>query len=153
MQWVCIQREYLALARYFNVSFNALILCRCLDSMALSCFSERASYLGNNFLYSGSSSDDALFQLSKVDLCAKRKKVLRGSWQRAMRENCCLRQSKVNSGELFDEKETLKVMKSLIYKRPFGWQFWVLEHLTPLRPTISIKVFDTWQNLIPAALS
>jgi len=43
-------------------------------------------------------------------------------------------------------------MKSLIYKRPFGWELWMLKHLTQSRPTISIKVFDMWQHLIPAAL-
>ncbi|XP_062427087.1 BEN domain-containing protein 6 isoform X2 [Rhea pennata] len=57
---------------------------------------QRESYSGNNFLYSESSSDDEepLFQLSKVELCAKIK-CLKRKLTDTMRENCRLRQSLV----------------------------------------------------------
>uniref|UniRef100_A0A8B9PFV0 BEN domain containing 6 n=1 Tax=Apteryx owenii TaxID=8824 RepID=A0A8B9PFV0_APTOW len=57
---------------------------------------QREPYSGNNFLYSESSSDDEepLFQLSKVELCAKIKSLKRKLTD-TMRENCRLRQSLV----------------------------------------------------------
>ncbi|XP_009070203.1 PREDICTED: BEN domain-containing protein 6 [Acanthisitta chloris] len=57
---------------------------------------QREPYPGNNFLYSESSSDDEepLFQLSKVELCAKIKSLKRKLTD-TMRENCRLRQSLV----------------------------------------------------------
>ncbi|XP_010119810.1 PREDICTED: BEN domain-containing protein 6 [Chlamydotis macqueenii] len=57
---------------------------------------EREPYSGSNFLYSESSSDDEepLFQLSKVELCAKIKSLKRKLTD-TMRENCRLRQSLV----------------------------------------------------------
>ncbi|XP_066035842.1 BEN domain-containing protein 6 isoform X1 [Chamaea fasciata] len=57
---------------------------------------QRESYSGSNFLYSESSSDDEepLFQLSKVELCAKIKSLKRKLTD-TMRENCRLRQSLV----------------------------------------------------------
>ncbi|XP_074675960.1 BEN domain-containing protein 6 isoform X1 [Strix aluco] len=59
-------------------------------------FFQRESYSGSNFLYSESSSDDEepLFQLSKVELCAKIKSLKRKLTD-TMRENCRLRQSLV----------------------------------------------------------
>lgn len=59
-------------------------------------FSQREPYSGSNFLYSESSSDDEepLFQLSKVELCAKIKSLKRKLTD-TMRENCRLRQSLV----------------------------------------------------------
>lgn len=64
------------------------------DSMF--CFFQREPYSGSNFLYSESSSDDEepLFQLSKVELCAKIKSLKRKLTD-TMRENCRLRQSLV----------------------------------------------------------
>lgn len=60
------------------------------------CFFQREPYSGSNFLYSESSSDDEepLFQLSKVELCAKIKSLKRKLTD-TMRENCRLRQSLV----------------------------------------------------------
>ncbi|KYO47120.1 BEN domain-containing protein 6 isoform A [Alligator mississippiensis] len=57
---------------------------------------QREPYSGNSFLYSESSSDDEepLFQLSKVELCAKIKSLKRKLTD-TMRENCRLRQSLV----------------------------------------------------------
>ncbi|KAM9196469.1 BEN domain-containing protein 6 [Mergus octosetaceus] len=57
---------------------------------------QRGPYSGSNFLYSESSSDDEepLFQLSKVELCAKIKSLKRKLTD-TMRENCRLRQSLV----------------------------------------------------------
>ncbi|XP_075779780.1 BEN domain-containing protein 6 isoform X1 [Pelodiscus sinensis] len=57
---------------------------------------QREPYSGNAFLYSESSSDDEepLFQLSKVELCAKIKSLKRRLTD-TMRENCRLRQSLV----------------------------------------------------------
>ncbi|XP_019376066.1 PREDICTED: BEN domain-containing protein 6 isoform X2 [Gavialis gangeticus] len=57
---------------------------------------QREPYSGNAFLYSESSSDDEepLFQLSKVELCAKIKSLKRKLTD-TMRENCRLRQSLV----------------------------------------------------------
>ncbi|KAM6086588.1 BEN domain-containing protein 6 isoform 2-T5 [Theristicus caerulescens] len=57
---------------------------------------QRETYSGSNFLYSESSSDDEepLFQLSKVELCAKIKSLKRKLTD-TMRENCRLRQSLV----------------------------------------------------------
>ncbi|XP_069707550.1 BEN domain-containing protein 6 isoform X1 [Phaenicophaeus curvirostris] len=57
---------------------------------------QREPYSGSNFLYSESSSDDEepLFQLSKVELCAKIKSLKRKLTD-TMRENCRLRQSLV----------------------------------------------------------
>ncbi|NXI10291.1 BEND6 protein, partial [Irena cyanogastra] len=57
---------------------------------------KREPYSGSNFLYSESSSDDEepLFQLSKVELCAKIKSLKRKLTD-TMRENCRLRQSLV----------------------------------------------------------
>ncbi|XP_010564681.1 PREDICTED: BEN domain-containing protein 6, partial [Haliaeetus leucocephalus] len=57
---------------------------------------QREPYSGSNFLYSESSSDDEepLFQLSKVELCAKIKSLKR-KLKDTMRENCRLRQSLV----------------------------------------------------------
>ncbi|NXW57163.1 BEND6 protein, partial [Eurystomus gularis] len=57
---------------------------------------QREPYSGSNFLYSESSSDDEepLFQLSKVELCAKIKSLKR-KLRDTMRENCHLRQSLV----------------------------------------------------------
>lgn len=59
-------------------------------------FFQREPYSGSNFLYSESSSDDEepLFQLSKVELCAKIKSLKRKLTD-TMRENCRLRQSLV----------------------------------------------------------
>ncbi|XP_029768285.1 BEN domain-containing protein 6 isoform X2 [Terrapene carolina triunguis] len=57
---------------------------------------QREPFSGNAFLYSESSSDDEepLFQLSKVELCAKIKSLKRKLTD-TMRENCRLRQSLV----------------------------------------------------------
>ncbi|XP_062482118.1 BEN domain-containing protein 6 isoform X2 [Pezoporus occidentalis] len=57
---------------------------------------EREPYAGSNFLYSESSSEDEepLFQLSKVELCAKIKGLKRKLTD-TMKENCRLRQSLV----------------------------------------------------------
>ncbi|KAL2306772.1 hypothetical protein Nmel_004710 [Mimus melanotis] len=57
---------------------------------------QREPYSGSNFLYSESSSDDEepLFQLSKVELCAKIKSLKRKLTD-TVRENCRLRQSLV----------------------------------------------------------
>ncbi|KAM4678823.1 BEN domain-containing protein 6 [Amazona ochrocephala] len=57
---------------------------------------QREPYSGSNFLYSESSSEDEepLFQLSKVELCAKIK-CLKRKLTDTMRENCRLRQSLV----------------------------------------------------------
>ncbi|NXA40031.1 BEND6 protein, partial [Eudromia elegans] len=57
---------------------------------------QREPYSENNFLYSESSSEDEepLFQLSKVELCA-RIKSLKRKLADTMRENCRLRQSLV----------------------------------------------------------
>ncbi|NWI62864.1 BEND6 protein, partial [Todus mexicanus] len=57
---------------------------------------QREPYSGSTFLYSESSSDDEepLFQLSKVELCAKIKSLKRKLTD-TMRENCRLRQSLV----------------------------------------------------------
>lgn len=59
-------------------------------------FFQREPYSGSNFLCSESSSDDEepLFQLSKVELCAKIKSLKRKLTD-TMRENCRLRQSLV----------------------------------------------------------
>ncbi|KGL74202.1 BEN domain-containing protein 6, partial [Tinamus guttatus] len=56
---------------------------------------QREPYSGNNFLYSESSEDEEpLFQLSKVELCAKIKSLKR-KLADTVRENCRLRQSLV----------------------------------------------------------
>ncbi|NXR11819.1 BEND6 protein, partial [Semnornis frantzii] len=57
---------------------------------------QREPYSGDNFLYSGSNSDDEepLFQLSKVELCAKLKSLKRKLTD-TLRENSRLRQSLV----------------------------------------------------------
>ncbi|XP_051470852.1 BEN domain-containing protein 6 isoform X2 [Apus apus] len=57
---------------------------------------QRETYSGSNFLYSESSSDDEepLFQLSKVELCAKIKSLKRKLTD-TRRENCRLRQALV----------------------------------------------------------
>ncbi|XP_010151804.1 PREDICTED: BEN domain-containing protein 6 [Eurypyga helias] len=57
---------------------------------------QKETYSGSHFLYSESSSDDEepLFQLSKVELCAKIKSLKRKLTD-TMRENCRLRQSLV----------------------------------------------------------
>lgn len=75
---------------------------------------------------SGSSSDDeeSLFQLSKVELCAKLKSLKRKLTD-TMKENSRLRQSLVMlqgkvRGSTFEGEESLKVMKNLICKRPLA---------------------------------
>ncbi|NXS42813.1 BEND6 protein, partial [Balaeniceps rex] len=72
---------------------------------------QRETYSGSNFLYSESSSDDEepLFQLSKVELCAKIKSLKRKLTD-TMRENCRLRQSLV----MLQGKELVGMAEALL---------------------------------------